>query len=70
MKFIEQYFVIFDGVFANWFFEQVLAEEFMTDQDGSKLVSSWGPDFMWCGAAASYISEVVLTQNKVDIFGL
>ena len=59
VKYIEQYFAIFDGAFAHWFFEQILVDEFMTDEDGSKLVSSWGPDFMWCGAAASYISEIL-----------
>ena len=62
---MEQYFVAFDGGFASWFFGQILIDKYMRDVDGSELVSSWGPDFMWCGAAASYIKSVLKSQDML-----
>mmetsp|Transcript_2105 Transcript_2105/g.4759 ORF Transcript_2105/g.4759 Transcript_2105/m.4759 type:complete len:439 (+) Transcript_2105:900-2216(+) len=49
--FIEQYFVLLEGDFAAWFFEGVLTDEFL-DQ-----TLDWGPDLMWCGAAADMHPE-------------
>ena len=39
--FLEQYFVLFDGQFANWFFSKLHFDD----------VLDYGPDFLWCGAA-------------------
>ncbi len=48
VAFLEMYFNVFDGPYAEWFFSQVLKKNF-TDQD-----SCWGPDFLWCPAAKEY----------------
>lgn len=48
VHFLEMFFNVFDGQFAEWFFSQILTKNF-TDQD-----SCWGPDFMWCPAAQDY----------------
>ena len=57
--FIEQYFVTLDGPFASWFLKKILADEFMVGSlngdNNVEIVSSWGPDLMWCGAAEEYI---------------
>ena len=45
-EFIEQYFVLLEGEFASQFFNLVLTNGFLNQQ------VSWGPDLMWCGAAA------------------
>jgi hypothetical protein len=66
VTYVEQYFAVFDGAFASWFFGQVLLDKFMLGRDGSRLVSSWGPDFMWCGAAATYISSVTGSHVEED----
>uniref|UniRef100_A0A7S2SZB7 Uncharacterized protein n=1 Tax=Chloropicon primus TaxID=1764295 RepID=A0A7S2SZB7_9CHLO len=49
--FIEQYFALLDGDFAARFFELVLTDEFL-DQ-----TLDWGPDLMWCSAAAHMLPE-------------
>ncbi|QDZ22093.1 hypothetical protein HOP50_06g46330 [Chloropicon primus] len=49
--YIEQYFALLDGDFAARFFELVLTDEFL-DQ-----TLDWGPDLMWCGAAADMRPE-------------
>jgi hypothetical protein len=45
---LEQYFVLFQGDFAHWFFSRVLTDEFVSQS------SDWGPDLIWCGAANEY----------------
>jgi len=45
-EFIEQYFALLEGKFASQFFNLVLTNGFLNQQ------VSWGPDLMWCGAAA------------------
>ncbi|WZN60898.1 sugar phosphate transporter [Chloropicon roscoffensis] len=45
-EFIEQYFALLEGRFASQFFNLVLTNGFLNQQ------VSWGPDLMWCGAAA------------------
>ena len=45
-EFIEQYFALLEGEFASHFFNLVLTNGFLNQQ------VSWGPDLMWCGAAA------------------
>jgi GR25 family glycosyltransferase involved in LPS biosynthesis len=46
--FLEMYFDVFDGRFAEWFFSKVLTPEF------TKNDVSWGPDFLWCPLAREY----------------
>jgi GR25 family glycosyltransferase involved in LPS biosynthesis len=48
VPFLEMYFNVFDGNYAEWFFSQILTNNF-TQQD-----SCWGPDFLWCPAAKEY----------------
>jgi hypothetical protein len=48
VHFLEMYFNVFDGKFAEWFFSQILTKNF-TAQD-----SCWGPDLLWCPAAQDY----------------
>ena len=48
VPFLEMYFNLFDGKYAEWFFSQVLTKNF-TEQD-----SCWGPDFLWCAGAKDY----------------
>ena len=50
-EFIEQYFVLLEGRFASQFFNLVLTNGFLNQQ------VSWGPDLMWCGAAADMHPE-------------
>ena len=50
-EFIEQYFALLEGEFASQFFNLVLTNGFMNQQ------VSWGPDLMWCGAAADMRPE-------------
>ena len=69
VTYVEQYFAAFDGAFAAWFFSQVLKDKFMLGSDGSRFVSSWGPDFMWCGAAANYISSILEPRGDVGQWG-
>tara|TARA_B110000008_G_scaffold38417_1_gene35156 strand:- start:5579 stop:6904 length:1326 start_codon:yes stop_codon:yes gene_type:complete len=57
--FLEQFFVMMDGDFASWFFNIVLDKKYLTDLDGIPTVSNWGPDVIWCGAAASWTSEKI-----------
>jgi GR25 family glycosyltransferase involved in LPS biosynthesis len=47
---IEMYFALLPGDFGEWFFSQILTDEFLNQ------LSSWGPDLMWCGAAKDYNS--------------
>ena len=39
--FLEQYFALFDGRFAHWFFSKMEFDD----------VLDYGPDYLWCGAA-------------------
>eukprot|EP00934_Nitzschia_sp_Nitz4_P005387 Nitzschia sp. Nitz4//scaffold210_size37948//3826//5925//NITZ4_007686-RA/size37948-processed-gene-0.46-mRNA-1//-1//CDS//3329541918//5377//frame0 len=65
---LEMYFVIMNGDFAGWFFDQVLTDTFV----GQK--SAWGPDIMWCGAAkdwnpsapSCYLVPVVSTHEDTQ----
>ena len=50
-EFIEQYFALLEGEFASQFFNLVLTNGFLNQQ------VSWGPDLMWCGAAADMRPE-------------
>jgi GR25 family glycosyltransferase involved in LPS biosynthesis len=45
---IEMYFALMQADFAKWFFGQILTPEF------TQQPCSWGPDLMWCGAAAAF----------------
>jgi len=47
---LEQFFVIFDGTFAQWFFQQILTDDTLL-RDGKPVQSDWGPDIIWCRAA-------------------
>jgi hypothetical protein len=45
---IEQFFALFQADFGQWYFSQILTNDFVSQQ------SDWGPDLMWCGAARQY----------------
>jgi len=50
--FIEQFFTVLDGDFASFFFNKILEDKYMVAYHKGDLVdvvSSWGPDLMWCG---------------------
>ena len=47
---LEQFFVILDGTFAQWFFKQILTDTLLL-RDGKPVQSDWGPDILWCKAA-------------------
>jgi hypothetical protein len=48
VPYLEQYFALLDSNFAQWFFAQVLSEEFLS------LQTDRGLDVMWCAAANQY----------------
>lgn len=50
---LEQFFVILDGAFAKWFFQQILTDAALL-RDGKPAQSNWGPDILWCGAAKEW----------------
>lgn len=60
VHFLEMYFNVFDGGFAQWFFSQVLTTNF-TSQD-----SCWGPDLLWCPAASEY-ANILLPSSGGDV---
>ena len=49
--YIEQYFALLEGDFAAWFFKVALTDEFLNQH------IDWGPNNMWCGAAADMRPE-------------
>jgi len=53
VPFLEQFFVLMDGNFANWFFHHTLTDTLLLDSN-VPTVSNWGPDTVWCGAAAQW----------------
>jgi len=53
---LEQFFVIMDGVFAQWFFKQILTDTTLL-RHGKPVRSNWGPDLIWCGAAKHWDSN-------------
>lgn len=50
---LEQFFVVFDGAFAQWFFKQILTDTLLL-RDGKPVQSDWGPDILWCKAAKKW----------------
>jgi len=46
VRFLEQYFVLIEANFAAKYFEKILTDAFVSQN------SDYGPDQMWCGAAA------------------
>ena len=66
VTFIELYFAMFDSSFARWFFSKILEEKyfhFHKDNGSPRLESDFGPDIMWCGAAAEWLK--FMSSNKV-----
>jgi hypothetical protein len=51
VPYIEQYFTLLQGDFAQWFFQKILTQEFLSQ------ITDWGPDFMWCAAAREFNSH-------------
>lgn len=45
VPFLEMFFTLFDAKFAHYFFQLALTPAFVQQE------SSWGPDYLWCGAA-------------------
>lgn len=58
-QFIEQYFTVLDGRFAQWYFAHILIDAAWTTDTGAPTPSDWGPDVCWCGAAADWLKENV-----------
>ena len=54
VPFLEQFFVMMEGSFANWFFTRTLTDTFLINDDNSRTKSNWGPDTLWCGAAKQW----------------
>lgn len=50
---LEQFFVVLDGAFAQWFFHQILTDATLL-RDGKPAQSEWGPDILWCKAAKEW----------------
>jgi GR25 family glycosyltransferase involved in LPS biosynthesis len=48
VPFLEQFLVLVDGRFAQWYFSQILATRF------AKMPADFGVDLMWCGAAYEF----------------
>ena len=46
--FVESYFALIEGDFAEWFFQRAMTPFFQGQP------SDWGPDMMWCAAAKEY----------------
>ena len=56
--FVEQSFVLLDAGFAEWFFRRVLSHQhLMYSYRGREYPreSDFGPDLLWCGAAADWL---------------
>eukprot|EP01083_Nonionella_stella_P192837 712600_1 len=58
---LEEYFNVFDGKFASYFFGRVLTETFVGQS------SCWGPDLLWCAAAAEWSSHSRPGCNLVPV---
>jgi len=58
--FVEQAFTLMDSRFAIWFFHQILQEDLVSHRAANGQVypgeSDWGPDLLWCGAAADWLT--------------
>jgi GR25 family glycosyltransferase involved in LPS biosynthesis len=63
VDFIEQYFTLLNGQFAQWFFTPFLSSDLWLTEQGVPTISDWGPDLGWCGAASQWIKE----YNKKNI---
>jgi hypothetical protein len=50
---LEQFFVIMDGVFAQWFFKQILTDTTLFRHQ-KPVQTDWGPDILWCKAAKQW----------------
>ena len=48
VPFVEQYFSLLEGDFAQWFFSNILSPSY------AEQPCDWGPDMMWCGAAKQF----------------
>ena len=60
--FVEQAFALIDARFAKWFFEQILTNELLLytgkDEKQHPRESDFGPDLLWCGAAAQWLHQM------------
>lgn len=54
VPFLEQFFVVIEGAFGEWFFKRTLTDTFLMNDDNSRTRSNWGPDTIWCGAAKQW----------------
>ena len=50
---LEQFFVVLDGAFAQWFFKQILTDNTLFRHQ-KPVESNWGPDVLWCKAAKQW----------------
>lgn len=65
--FLEQYFAVLDGRFAQWYFSRVLTDTVMYLETGEPSESDFGPDVMWCGAAQEWLdSSFSITKYRYE----
>lgn len=72
--FIEQGFTLLDATFAEWYFTKILTHRhlYYTDRDDMQRrsrESDYGPDLLWCGAAAVWLkNHNILSRSKPCAF--
>ena len=73
-NFVEQGFAMLDAQFAEWYFEQIFTERHLMytdhiDMEQRPRESDFGPDLLWCGAAAEWLKEHnILSRTKPCAF--
>ena len=56
--FLEMFFITFTGEFAEYFFSKI--DPILNE---NKVISSWGPDVVWCGASKEFIQLRKITTG-------
>jgi len=76
LPFIEMYFAVLDAKFAHWFFLQILSDKYFHRLKSWRhlysteaLESDFGPDIMWCGAAADW-TKLTLSSKRPCLLAL
>jgi len=75
LPFIEMFFAVFDAKCARWFFLQILTDEYFHGAvwtnfyQTEALESDFGPDLMWCGAAAEW-TKLTLSSKRPCLLAL
>jgi GR25 family glycosyltransferase involved in LPS biosynthesis len=64
VPFLEQYFVLIQGNFAQWFFQQVLTPDYLAQP------TDFGLDLMWCAAAETFNPTQTPSCSLVPVVSL